>query len=113
MVRSLSPRERTALDALLSAEFSGASELRAQAQTVSAERDGLIVDLVVDRSLPTAIVTSRTPVEAVVDGAGYDGGLILFVDDGRLSALEYWWVTEDRPNEFPPATAIGSPVGRW
>ena len=34
MVRSLSPRERAALDALVSAEFSGVGELRAQAQTV-------------------------------------------------------------------------------
>jgi hypothetical protein len=46
----------------------------------------------------------------VVDNDGYDGGLILFVDGGRLSALEYWWVTEDRPDEFPPSSAIGSPV---
>ena len=76
----------------------------------SAERDGMVVDLVVDQSLPTATVTSRTPFEAVVDGAGYGGGLILFVDEGRLSALEYWWVTVDKPDEFPPTSAIGSPA---
>ena len=110
MVRSLSPRERAALELLLSAEFSGVSELRAQAETVSADRDGMVLDLVVDQALPTANVTRRNPVEAVVDGDGYDGGLILFVDEGRLSALEYWWVTDDRPDGFPPLSAIGSPV---
>jgi hypothetical protein len=49
-------------------------------------------------------------VQAAVDGAGHDGGLILYVDDGRLSALEYWWVTEEQPGAFPPASAIGTPV---
>ena len=48
--------------------------------------------------------------EAAVDGAGYAGGLMLWVDDGRLSALEYWWVTEGAPEGFPPASAIGPPV---
>ncbi len=70
----------------------------------------MVIDLSVDESLPRAPVTSRQPVQAVVDGAGYDGGLLLFVDDGRLSALEYWWVTEERPEEFPPVECIGPPI---
>ncbi len=77
---------------------------------MSVQRDGMVVDLVVSEGLPNASVVSRTPVQAVVDGDGYDGGLLLFVDDGRLSALEYWWVTEEVPDEFPPASAIGPPL---
>lgn len=38
------------------------------------------------------------------------GGLILFVDDGQLSALEYWWVTEEMPDVFPPMSAVGKPI---
>jgi hypothetical protein len=98
------------LDALLAAEFAGARELRAQAKTASAGAGTLVVDLIVDRSLPEAVVRHRIPVQAVVDGAGYDGGLILYVDDGRLSGVEYWWVTEEAPDHFPPAAAIGTPV---
>jgi hypothetical protein len=107
--RPLSARERAALDALLAADFSGSTELRVQARTVSAITDGLIIELRVDTSMPMATVSSRTPVEAVVDGAGHDGGLILFVEGGRLAALEYWWVTDEKPAEFPPAEAIGRP----
>ena len=70
----------------------------------------MIIDLVVDDVAPLAAVPSRMPVHAVVDGDGYDGGLLLFVDDGRLSALEYWWVTEDMPDEFPPLSSIGQPI---
>ena len=49
---SLSSRERVALDVLLAAEFSGVSEPRAQAGSAVASGDGLIIDLVVDQSLP-------------------------------------------------------------
>jgi len=77
---------------------------------VTAEGEGMIVGLVVGEGLPTASVVSRTPVQAVVDGDGYDGGLILFVDDGQLSALEYSWVTEERPDVLPPLAAIGQPI---
>ena len=108
--RDLHPRERAALNALLTAEFAGVAELRAQAETALAVGGALVVDLVVDRSLPAANVGHRIPVQAAVDGEGYDGGLILYVDDGRLSGLEYWWVTEKAPAEFPPPSAVSLPV---
>jgi hypothetical protein len=108
--RPLSDRERDILELLLAADFPGATELRQQAASVSAEREGMIIDLIVSAESPRATVVSRTPVQAVVDGDGYDGGLPLFVDDGQLSALEYWWVTEDRPDVMPPLTAIGAPI---
>jgi hypothetical protein len=42
---------------------------------------------------------------AVADG-------ILFVDDGRLSALEYWWTTDEMPDAFPSSHRIGAPEPR-
>ena len=108
--RPLTARERDILDLLLSVEFPGAGELREQARSVTAEREGMVFDLVVQESVPRATVVGRTPVQAVVDGDGYDGGVLLFVEDGRLSALEYWWVTEEKPELFPPLSAVGQPI---
>lgn len=108
--RPLSSRERAALDTLLTAEFDGSRELRLQAASVLAEGDGLVIDLVVDGNLPAAPVRKRAPVEASVHEGEETGGLILFVDRGRLSGLEYWWTGDEKPREFPPATAIGNPV---
>ncbi len=110
MPRPLSHRERDALNLLLSADFAGAPELRVQANSVEGLGEKMIVELIVDQALPKAIVVGRVPVQAVVAGDGYDGGLLLFVDDGRLSALEYWWVTEDMPAAFPPIEAVGAPI---
>jgi hypothetical protein len=62
-----------------------------------------------ERECDNAVRPSRA-VQAAADGAGHGGGLILYVDDGWLSALEYWWVTEERHGAFPPALAIGAPV---
>jgi hypothetical protein len=91
-------------------EFPGAADLRAQAETAMVVGGALVLDLAVDRSLPCAAVDKRVPVQAAVDGEGYDGGLILSVDEGRLSGLEYWWVTEEAPTGFPPVSAISAPV---
>jgi hypothetical protein len=66
--------------------------------------------LAVEPGAPKAKVLARVPVQAVVDGDGYDGGLLLYVDEGSLSALEYWWVTEDPAAVMPPPSAIGSPI---
>ena len=70
----------------------------------------MVVELRVDQGLPKAHVLNPVPVQAVVDGHGYDSGLLLFVEDGCLAALEYWWVTEEMPEDFPPTEAIGAPI---
>ena len=108
--RLLSDRERDILDLLLSVDFPGVANLRRQAASLSAKGEGMIIDLVVSTDSPHATVINLTPVQAVVDGDGYDGGLLLVVDDGRLSALEYWWVTEERPAVMSPLTAIDPPI---
>lgn len=110
MTRPLHVREWEALEHLLAIDFPGVVELRQQAASVRADGTAMIASLYVGEDVPRAAVVNRTPVQAVVDGFGYDGGLLLFVDDGRLSALEYWWVTDDMPDEFPPLSAIGQPI---
>ena len=110
MARPLTDRERDILDLLLSVDFPGVAELRQQAASVLAEGEGMVIDLTVSAESPSADVVGRTPVQAAVDGDGYAGGLLLFVDDGQLSALEYWWVTDERPDLMPPLTAIGAPT---
>ena len=72
---------------------------------MSAEREGTVIDLIVNEGLPSATVVTRTPGQASFDGDGYDGGVLLFVDGSRLSALEYWWVTEQKPEVLPPLSA--------
>ncbi|GLY34978.1 hypothetical protein Amsp01_010020 [Amycolatopsis sp. NBRC 101858] len=103
--RPLTPRERAVLDLVLATDFPGAAELRVQARTAWVTGRCACgcptIDLAVDDAAPVADVGSGVAVE--VDVA--DGGLIVFVDDGRLSGLEYWTVG-DTPAEFPPPGAI-------
>ncbi len=108
--RPLSSREPTALDALLRGEFDGSEELRLQAGSVLAEGDGLIIDLVVDERLPearSAIVPPSRRVFMTVTRwvASFSSSM-----GGRLSALEYWWTSDQKPRQFPRASAIGDPV---
>jgi hypothetical protein len=104
--RVLTPVERAALTALLAVDFPGAVELRAQAATARVTGRCACgcptIDLVVDEATPVAAVEDRMPVEADVP----DGGLIVFVDEGRLAALEYWTVSDETPVEFPPPEQI-------
>lgn len=104
--RPLTPSERTTLDTLLAADFPGAAELRAQALTARVTgRCGCgcpTIDLEVAEGVPPAPIKTSVAVEADVPG----GGLIVFVDDGRLSCLEYWTVEDEPPAGFPPAGQI-------
>lgn len=112
VARVLNAPEIAILEWLLSVDFPGVDQPRQQARQAAAERDGMIINLVVEPGAPRARVLQRVPVQAVVDGDGFDGGLLLYVDDGLLSALEYWWVTENPPAEMPPLSAVGNPIAR-
>ena len=105
--RPLTPDERTTLDTLLAGDFPGAAELRAQAATARVTgRCGCgcpSINLAVDRTLPVAAVADD-PVAVEADAP--DGGLIVFVEDGRLSCLEYWTTAGESPAGFPPAGQI-------
>ncbi|MET8853786.1 hypothetical protein [Amycolatopsis sp. NPDC004625] len=104
--RPLTPEERTTLDTLLAADFPGAAELRAQAPTARVTGGCACgcptIDLAVDEATPPAPIENSVAVEADAPG----GGLIVFVEAGRLSCLEYWTVEDKPPAGFPPAGQI-------
>jgi hypothetical protein len=101
--RPLTGRERATLDFLLSQDFPGAPELRAQ--TSSAWVSGRCgcgcptVHLSVDAAAQVATVSSTIPVEAVVSDSPGDS-VLLFVKGGHLDSLEYVWIGS-APREFP------------
>ena len=108
-MRPLSEVERQVLDVMLAQDFPGAIELRAQMNTARVTRTcdcGCpTVDLVVGGDVVLAAVSSRTPVNAEVDGV-VGGGLIVFVDEGRLSGLEYYSAEDETPRSFPALDQI-------
>lgn len=55
------------------------------------------IDLHVPDDGPPSSASSPVPVEGTVVGAGGEpiGGLLLFVDDGRLSSLEVYSLVDD------------------
>ncbi|WP_197696479.1 hypothetical protein [Nocardia terpenica] len=106
MERELTDNEQEALHAMLAGDFPGAVELRAQALTakvVGQCRCGCpTIDLMVDPSAPAAANLPNPVTEAATD----DGGLLLFVRDGKLVGLEYYSLTDDTPDRFPAPDRI-------
>jgi hypothetical protein len=48
----------------------------------------------------------------IEDDAGtFTGWLLVWLEHGRLSALEHAWVTDEQPTELPPARQIGKHDG--
>ena len=92
--RPLTRTERTLLDALLAHDFTGADLLRAQLDTVTATPGCTCgcgtIDLHVPGSAPNAGVAGPAPVEGTVHGPDGrpTGGVLLFVEDGRLARLD-------------------------
>lgn len=103
-MRPLSASERQVLDVMLTLDFPGVVELRAQVDAARVTRQCDCgcpsIDLVVEGDVPLAKVVSRTPANAEVDGV-LGGGLVVFVDDGRLSGLEYYWAEDAVPGTWP------------
>jgi hypothetical protein len=103
-MRALTDTEHGVLALLLAQDFPGADALRAQLSSVrvsgGCECGCPTINLDVEGDVPLAVVESRTPVNAHVDGV-IGGGLIVFVDDGRLSSLEYYSSEEAPPGDFP------------
>ena len=108
-MRPLSETKRQVLGVMLAMDFPGAPELRAQVPSTVVSRfcncGCPSVDLVVEGDVPPATVTSRVPVNAEVDGV-LGGGPIVFVDDGRLSGLEFYSAEDSTPSEFPDLDRI-------
>ncbi|MFC4045153.1 hypothetical protein ACFO1B_42645 [Dactylosporangium siamense] len=71
------------------------------------------IDLYVPSAVPAApLDDGALPMNAYVYDAdqNYLGELIVWISDGRLSAIEYAWVTDHMPNSLPAAELVR--VGR-
>ncbi|BCL18240.1 hypothetical protein ACPCBX_06160 [Streptomyces tuirus] len=107
--RPLNADERAVLEAILSAEFAGASQLRTQLDRteVTAIRgpDSVSVGLRVREPCEhAALRTELVPVDAHVhDPSGtYVGEILVWTDRGAtLAALEFAWVTDEMPTSLP------------
>lgn len=111
------PSMRMSDDRLLSLEFDGVQALRAQvplARVVATCDCGCpTVDVEVDGAAPVSPFSAPTrlvPIEGCVaasnTGAEASGGIILFVDDGRLSCLEYYSMADPPPSKWPTTDEI-------
>ncbi|MFI2761476.1 hypothetical protein ACH5A3_21785 [Streptomyces echinatus] len=106
--RPLSLLERHVVAKLLASEFPGAKELRSQ---LAAARvighwgaESPSVDLEVPADVPEArIADGIIPATGTVtDGSGeLVGELLVWVSDGKLSALEFSWYGDAAPTELP------------
>jgi hypothetical protein len=109
--RPLSESERRILDALLSSPFVGALELRTQveqAKVVGGCDCGCpTVYLEVPEETPPSPARG-VPVSADVAPVGdkLGGGILLFVESGRLSSLELFFYDRAGPGEWPSLDRI-------
>jgi hypothetical protein len=110
--RPLSRRERETLEVLLAVEFPGVEALRAQVSgtvvTGGCDCGCPSVELEPPVDAPLAAVATRVPVDAsALGGDGEPEGLVLlFVDEGRLSYLEYAPTGDRTPVRFPPVSRL-------
>ncbi len=102
------------LDLLLSLEFPGVDALRVQAGSAAVVGGcdcgcpSIAFAVPDDAPLASGLSSRLAPTEGVVspqDG-GIPGEIILFVDDGRLSYLEYVYY-DAPPTEWPALDRIG------
>ncbi len=101
--RPLEPNDRALLDGILSLDFEGVQALRQQARGVRAAPGCTCgcgsLALFVDGDAPPSMARSPIPAEGVLrsaDGEGM-GGLLLFLDCGRLSYLEVYSYLDPLP----------------
>ena len=109
--RPMTPAERAALEKVLSIDFVGVEQLRAQVESalvVSRCDCGCpTFDLAVAASAPKAQVErSPVPSELRDNSLEQPGEVILFVEDGYLRSLEYVSPTGTPPAEWPDADTL-------
>lgn len=110
--RPLTEIERKTLETLLSVDFTGVSELRAQIPMArsadSTSRSAPTLDIVVPKDAPRSIPRNMAPIRAFAFDSSqeYTGEFILWLADGHLSQLEYAWVTDETPKTLPDPSRI-------
>jgi hypothetical protein len=93
--------------------FPGKAELLAQVPSVEVVGGALtFLDLAVDDAAVARSTFQRGPVPGqtwVLDEAGAPiGTLLVWVDKGYISALEYGWVTDQPPTALPSTDSLRS-----
>jgi hypothetical protein len=111
--RALTELERELLTRVLSGDFVGGQELRAQLKQVQvsgawAEGSPSIDLQVIGSAVPALLTLSPVPIDAaVVDEAGAPvGELLVWLKDGMLAGLEYAWYTDAAPKVLPTPDRI-------
>ena len=106
--RALSKAESAVLDVLLSHEFDGVEELRQQAagaQVVGRCECGCpTINVLADEAAPSSrIVGPLAPVELRITPRGDEppGEVLLFVEAGRMTSLEYVFYDDSPPTDWP------------
>jgi len=106
--RPLSDRERAVAQRILDAtRTSDVDRLKNQLSvaTVEAASNPTFLDLTIPRTVPHAkIEDGPLSVQALIRGTDaqqVEGEIILWVQDGYLSALELAWYTDEPPVEWP------------
>jgi hypothetical protein len=106
--RALTSEERLVLGLLLSVDFDGVTELRDQAKdakvTGRCDCGCPTVELAADPNASRSSLRWRlSPVEGRVAPTGAEplGDIILFLEDGRLSRLEYVYYDDAVPDSWP------------
>lgn len=111
--RPLNTSESDLLECMLSADFSAHDILLSQipfARVVGRWGEGSpSIDLrVMEGPAPAVVPDGELPVSAQVfdDSGNFSGEITIWVEKGYLSAIEYGWITDDRPKGLPPANAV-------
>ena len=108
--RPLSSTERALLDALLAHDFPGAPVLREQLRELTSTPGCTCgcgtLDLQVADSAPTVAAGGPAPVEGTIRSADGRpiGGVLLFVEDGRLARLDI--TSYGDPLPVPPVEQV-------
>lgn len=117
-LRPLTSAESAVLALLLSVEFPGVDALRVQARSAvvvggcDCGCPSIALEVPADAPLASGLSSRLAPAEGAVSpqGEGAPGEIILFVDDGRLSYLEYVYYDDAPPRQWPALDRISVSV---
>jgi hypothetical protein len=118
--RPLTVIERETLEILLSVDFAGVAELRAQiplARFAAARTSGRepSFNVSIPQDAPRSPFQGNlAPISAYVHDSDqeYTGEFLVWIANGYLAGVEYAWVTDEAPDSLPDPSAIQVSVKR-
>ena len=102
--RPMTERERAVLDRMLSVDFEGVAELRAQSASARVARTCACGCPSIDFEHPAAEHAIKVEVDATVDGT--HDGLFLYTTQGWLGGIEWVGISERNPPELPDPSTL-------